>query len=181
MFGELKAGLRKLLLYVLSVMPKENSLEFIRGRGIDADCNISVDAFNTGFGIYYNTQITKDYEVLIEKGGINAASIEFFSPSKHFYFNFADGTNRNEGDWADWLTPLSIWGRNLDFNNPDLRVGIGGVIYPEANLHVVGKVRIDDDISSSANAGSVSVPSACVGFLTVNINGRNYKIPLYNE
>jgi len=177
MLGEFKSKIRHIFLYVLSIMPRPNSLEFIRGKGNNADCNITVDGYGNGFGIYYNAQITDDYEILFEKSNINAGAIEFSSSSKQFLFFIADGINKNEGDGVNWLIPLSIWGQRLDL--PDLRVGIGGVMYPEANLHVKGKVRIDDTTSTTASAGTATLPSAPKAFLTINISGTDYKIPLY--
>ena len=35
--------------------------------------------------------------------------------------------------------------------------------------------------SSSATAGSATLPAAPVGFINVTVNGQNFKVPYYNQ
>lgn len=58
-------------------------------------------------------------------------------------------------------------------------VGIG-TSSPTAKLHVNGPVRLDASTTTSATAGANGdVPAQVVGYLTVNINGTDRKIPYY--
>lgn len=60
-------------------------------------------------------------------------------------------------------------------------VGIGTAA-PDAKLHVIGSVRLDAAITSSATAGgAIELPVQPAGYLTVNIGGTNQKIPYYAE
>lgn len=62
---------------------------------------------------------------------------------------------------------------------PRLKVTSGVNTYPQA-LYVNGDVRIDGTVYTVATGGSYSVPSNAVGFLAMNINGTNYKIPYFS-
>jgi hypothetical protein len=59
-------------------------------------------------------------------------------------------------------------------------VGIG-TFGPSATLHVNGTVRLDQATAGSATAGaSGATPAQVAGYLIVNINGTDKKIPFYN-
>jgi len=47
-------------------------------------------------------------------------------------------------------------------------------------FHVATDIRIDGTTSTSATAGSATLPSNPAGFLKINIEGNDYKLPYYN-
>jgi len=60
-------------------------------------------------------------------------------------------------------------------------VGVGTTT-PTDLLHVAGDVRIDGTTATTASAGiGGPLPSDPVGFLQININGVDYKVPFYLE
>lgn len=42
-------------------------------------------------------------------------------------------------------------------------------------------ISSSDTISTEASSGDYNVPSNCVGYVMVTINGVNYKMPYFNE
>ncbi len=73
----------------------------------------------------------------------------------------------------------SIFGSNI-YQNTGSRIGICHRS-PQFNLHVSGDVGFASiATTTSANAGTATLPGNPVGFVIINITGGNFKIPYYN-
>lgn len=76
---------------------------------------------------------------------------------------------------------VRVWGPNAQqvFSSPspfDVGVWVPGIVntLPPSVLSVVNVV-----LAPTASAGAATLPANPVAFLPININGTNYKIPLY--
>jgi len=185
MLGEFTTKIRALLMHLSNIMPNPQNIgEVFRGRGKQADFNITIDDTDTGSGeinLFWNVANKDDNGYsgrFFEKGETRSGWIRFAPNVRTFEILVADGGNA--GELIDWnWTPLISSVAFGSTDNPDVRLGIGVMSPPQANLHVKGKVRIDDTTSTTATAGTATLPTNPVAFLTLNINGTNYKIPLY--
>ncbi len=187
MLGEFKTKVKNALIYLLSVIPKDNFGEKIRLKGSDADMTINVDDGNGAINLYYNVQ-NKEVggwpENQFEKDGVNAGCIMLYPNGRNFEVMIADGSNAKAGDWIDWMSMLTC---RIVGTPPNIesRLGIGtGNLSPASALHLKGKIRVDDSpittvTSNTATAGTATLPTNPVMFLIINVNGTDYKIPLY--
>lgn len=56
----------------------------------------------------------------------------------------------------------------------------GSLIYVGSSNFILRNLQLNGPTATSANAGGISVPATAAGFTTINITGRNFKIPYYN-
>ena len=190
MLGEFKTKVKNALIYLLSIIPKDNLGEKLRLKGSQADVTINVDDGDGAISIYYNVQnkeVGGWQEQRFEKSGVSAGWIMLNPNNRAFWVSMADGSNANSGDlinlsdWKDFISAFMFG----TFPNAESRIGIGiGNTLPASALHLKGKIRVDDSslttvTSNTASAGTATLPTNPVMFLIINVNGTDYKIPLY--
>ncbi|WP_457642651.1 hypothetical protein [Persephonella sp.] len=181
MIGEFKAKVREILSYVIGLQPKkENIGEKIRFSGDNADFNITIDENGIGAVNFLYNLVNKDDGgwnfLFFEKGGTPAAFM-YLDPYIGFGVDIADTTAAQAGDYFD---DHAIRLFNIQKNSAEINTKVSIMAgIPQAELHVKGKVRIDNPISWTATAGTAALPTNPVAFLTINVNGTDYKIPLY--
>lgn len=90
------------------------------------------------------------------------------------------------------IRPLGL-ASTINFDGPSFDSNIHRIlVYKDDNISKVGQndatviaggIRINpaSAVSSTASSGQVDLPSNPVGFMTININGTDYKIPYYNS
>ena len=118
--------------------------------------------------------------LFIELDGIASTAT---APQVQFVRALIGGANKDVGGIAS-TTVISTDGgfqggifRALIYKEGEIS-GIGSA----ESMFVAGGIRVNPSsrISTSASAGSQDLPSNPVGFISVNINGTDYKVPYYN-
>lgn len=67
----------------------------------------------------------------------------------------------------------------INETDPQVQLHVGGNFRVDGDSTLDGGLRLDIGTATSATAGSATLPANPVGFIEVNINGTNRKIPYY--
>lgn len=129
--------------------------------------SIGLDTLTTGFAglaIGRNMQSGASYAYMI--GGSTTTKTNATTNSFEVNFNEVTSTIRLARNADSWINTANNFGI--------------GIATPGAKLHVNGTVRVDGQTATGATAGADTLPSNPVGFITINLDGTNYKVPYYN-
>lgn len=129
---------------------------------------VTVNQSGSGDAIYANGKIKASDSIFADQSFLSQTGIfTNYEGNDYVKLDSSDDSIRFYSNNTEMVTILT---------SGNLGIGTNA---PAARLHVNGPVRLDVNTSIVATAGSVTLPSNPVGFIVVNIQGTDIKIPYY--